>query len=102
MGTCNCRQGDFVIDVRQLRGPVYPYYHIVFAELADRGEDLSPDLPVPLKLMRSDNRDCRRHGWLILRRHFPKVADLAPEFDPNGSVEDRGQAMLARPDPFVT
>jgi hypothetical protein len=81
-----------------LRGQNYPYFHIVFAELAARGEDLSSELPTSLALLRSTDEDRRRHGWVILRTHFPEVARLVPDFDPFGSVDARGRALRSLPD----
>jgi hypothetical protein len=70
-----------------LRGPAWPAYHLYFQELVRRGEDVSQELPVVMKLLTSDFDQQRIHGWSIARRFFPDLAARMPKFDPSAPTE---------------
>jgi hypothetical protein len=66
-----------------LRGPVWPAYHMAFAELSRRGEDVSGDFDVVRGLLGDDEIVKRTHGIAILRVHYPRVVEQIPDYDPN-------------------
>ena len=70
-----------------LRGPVWPAYHMAFAELARRGMDVSNDFEVVRNLLEADDISKRTHGAAILRAHFPSMAAQISDYDPNEAVE---------------
>ena len=70
-----------------LHGPVWPAYHMAFAELARRGEDVSGDFDVVRGLLGDDDVAKRTHGAAILKVHYPRVAEQIPDYDPNEVAE---------------
>ena len=70
-----------------LRGPVWPAYHMAFAELSRRGEDVSGDFDVVRGLLGDDDIAKRTHGVVILKAHYPRVAAQIPDYDPNELAE---------------
>ena len=78
-----------------LRGPVWPAYHMAFAELSRRGEDVSGDFDVVRSLLGDDDIAKRTHGVAILRDHYPRVAELIPDYDPN-EIAEKCREKLAK------
>ena len=69
-----------------LRGPVWPAYHMAFAELSRRGEDISALFDVVRGLLVDEDMTKRTHGFSILKAHYPWVAEQIQDYDPNDTV----------------
>lgn len=70
---------------RFLRGPAWYSYHFAFAELASRGADLTPEVPVVVALLRDPDPARRTQGAIIVRRHYPRwAAELRDTWPPAG------------------
>jgi hypothetical protein len=65
-----------------LHDGVWPGYHLIFAELKLRGEEISNELDVVLSLLNDDSYQKRLHGWTILSRYFPDLAEQIPDYNP--------------------
>ncbi len=70
-----------------LRGPSWPAYHMAFAELTRRGEDVTKELGVAVGLMLDSDVVKRIHGATILELFFPDQAQRLPGYDPKESME---------------
>lgn len=71
---------------RYLRGPSWFLYHHAFAELASRGADLTPEVPVVVALLRDADPARRRLGATIVRRHYPRWAAELSDTAPPGAL----------------
>lgn len=81
---------------RFLRGPSWRSYHLAFAELASRGADLTPEVPVVVALLRDPEPARRMQGALIVRRHYPRwAAELCETSPPAGGRASRAPAPIA-------
>lgn len=78
---------------RFLRGPSWPLYHRAFAELASRGADLTPEVPVVVALLRAAEPGRRLQGAMLVRRHYPRwAAELSETAPPVGPRASRSTA----------
>lgn len=73
---------------KMIRNDRFYVYHLVFAQLMARGEDIQPERDRVLELLSSGERDRRVSGWHTLRFAFPEIADQIQDFEPGAPVEE--------------
>lgn len=75
-------------ELRQvIRSRQYYIYHLAFAQLMARGEDIQQERTYLFDLLSSDATDQRLFGWRTLQSAFPEIAAQIPDYDPNASTE---------------
>ena len=54
--------------------------NLLLLELASRGEDIEPDLPIVIELLTAESPDDRMRGWHALASAFPDRAQMIKDY----------------------
>lgn len=75
-------------ELRQIiRNRQYYIYHLAFAHLMARGEDIQSERSYVLDLLSSDTADQRMFGWRTLQFACPEIAAQISDYDPAASTD---------------